>query len=73
MKLQSKIILPVEARDNLVAKLGPIDNGISDMRLALETAEQQCFDLNEELMKKEKAFVNVAYKLGNLLKDEKQF
>ncbi len=48
MKLQSKTICPVEVRDRIVNKLGPIDNGVSDLRLALETAEKQCFKLNEE-------------------------
>ncbi len=48
MKLQSKTICPVELRDKIVNKWGPIDNGVNDMRLALETAEQQCFELNKK-------------------------
>ena len=48
MKLVSKEIFPTDARDKLVQKLGGIDNGVSDMRLALETAEAKCLELNEE-------------------------
>lgn len=48
MKLKSKEICPVEVRDKLISKLAPIDNGISDLRFALETAEEKCFELDKE-------------------------
>lgn len=48
MKLTSKEICPTEVRDKLIEKLAPIDNGINDMRFALETAEEKCFELNKE-------------------------
>ncbi len=51
MKLKSKEIFPVEARDKLVANVGKIDNGVCDMRVALEWAEAKCFELNKELEK----------------------
>ncbi len=72
MKLKSKEIFPTEARDKLIDKLGGVDNGISDMRLALETAEQQCFDLNEknrDLISIAKAFENNAIKHQKLLNE----
>ncbi len=48
MKLVSKEILPIDARDKLVEKLGGIDNGICDLRAALEWAEAKCLELNKE-------------------------
>lgn len=48
MKLISKEIFPVEARDKLVEKLGGVDIGVTDIRFALETAERQCFELHKE-------------------------
>jgi len=49
MKLKSKEICPVSVRDRLVANLASQDNTICDLRLALDWAEEKCFELNEEL------------------------
>lgn len=48
MKLVSKEIFPTEARDTLVEKLGGIDNGVCDIRAALEWAEEKCLELDKE-------------------------
>lgn len=48
MKLTSKEIFPVEARDILVENVGKINNGVCDMRAALEWAEAKCLELNGE-------------------------
>ena len=67
MKLNSKTICPTEVRDRIVDKWGPIDNGVNDMRLALETAEKQCFELamdNEVLQEKINISGDIIKQLG---------
>ena len=58
MKLTSKEIFPVDARDKLVAKLGWMDDGVSVFRTALEETEKQYVELNDKNNKLEQ---NVTY------------
>lgn len=54
MYLKSQTICPTEVRARLVKNLSSQDNAVCDMKLALEAAEDQCFELakkNDELEK----------------------
>lgn len=48
MKLKSQTICPTEVRVRLVKDLSGHENAICDMKLALEVAEDQCFELHKE-------------------------
>lgn len=48
MKLKSKEQCPISVRDRLVARFAELDVGILDMKLALEIAEKQCFELDKK-------------------------
>ena len=63
MQLKSQTICPTVVRARLVTDLGDQDNAIRDMKLALEVAEDTCFELNRENIKLKDAVVLAADKI----------